>query len=142
MHSAEVKNCASIIAIQQKQLLSHFVACLSTRFLTYSFQASLMRLLKKRIMQSAEVKSCGSIIAIYKKATRVSFCGPLLPFNSSFFDISFSTFEVTNSIVLRLRQPHVVAILSFQEEDRGKIFFFARLAQKGEILSKIEKFLQ
>ena len=61
----------------KKQLLSHFVARLSTPFLTYSFQASLMRLLKKRIMQSAEVKNCASIIAIHKKATLVSFCVPL-----------------------------------------------------------------
>ena len=117
------------------------LARLTTPFVTYFFQASLLRLLQKRIMQSAEVKSCGSIIAIYKKATLVSFCGPLLPFNGSFFEISFSTFEGTNTIILCLRQPHVVAILSFQEQDRGKIFFFDRLAQKGEILPKIEKFL-
>ena len=77
MQSAEVKNCASIIAITKKQLLSHFVARSSTPFLTDIFQASLIWLLKKRIMQPAELKNCASIIAICKTATLVPFCGPL-----------------------------------------------------------------
>ena len=62
---------------QKSNTILVIVARLNTPFLTYFFQASLIRLLKKQIMQSAEVKNCASIVAIYKKATLVPFCGPL-----------------------------------------------------------------
>ena len=56
--------------------------------------------------------------------------------------VPFLIYRFPPLIIFCLRQPHIVAILSLQDEDRGKIFFFAPLAPKGEILPKIEKFLQ
>ena len=77
-----------------------------------------------------------------KKQLLCHFVARFYPLIVPFLIYRFPPLRAINTIILCLRQAHIVTILLLQDEDRGKIFFFARLAQKGEILPKIEKFLQ